>query len=345
MMEKKRLQLKSYVVVTQASYSFCLSSMLELQRCDVRFWFMHPLNLPHMYLTKRFGNFFGAIFKKALLRSYQRRLALLGDSMYFQSGDTREGIEKFYGTRLAKNYTGLLSEARVVEPASAEQISGENIEISWLGRLDNGSKLLLVKKLLTDIECSQHLDQISKFHIIGDGPAKKTIIDLVNERQLSHKVQVHGHIPYAELPDILKRSMIVFAHGTSVYEAVSCRVPVSIVDFYSNEGQVSRMRYNLYSDGSDLTLGFMINDDHDPRIESGRSFDKLLEDVNSPQTIDDIASKQLQKYKEARELGAKNCRILYSKPYDFSYQKQDKWLDTLFFSFRIMLLRMKKRSV
>ena len=39
---KNRLMLHNSIVITQASYAFCLSSMLHLVRCDVRFWFMHP---------------------------------------------------------------------------------------------------------------------------------------------------------------------------------------------------------------------------------------------------------------------------------------------------------------
>jgi len=342
---KNRLHLKNCVVVTQASYAFCLTNMLEMEQCDIRFWFMHPLNLPHMYLSKRLGNFVGGIFKRVFFKSYKQKLSFISDSMYFQSDDTRQGIEQFYDIKLTENYTGLLSEIREVKPANPYDICGASIELSWLGRLDSGSKLLVIKKLLRDLHESQYLDHISKFHIIGDGPAKKAIIDFVNEKNLTDRVEVHGHVQYEKLPEILRRSILVFAHGTSVYEAVSCHVPVSIVDFYNNEQQVNRMQYSLYSDNSDLTLGYMINSNEDPRIESGRTFDKLIEEVNVPSEVSAIASKQLKKYEVAREQGAINSRILYSEPYNFSHKKQELLLDTLFFSFRSMLLRMKKQRV
>ena len=70
------------------------------------------------------------------------------------------------------------------------------------------------------------------------------------------------------------------------------------------------MKYRLYSDDGDPTLGFLINDNDDPRIEYGRGFDSLIEHVNEPAVISNVASEQLLKYNKAMKQGENDCRIL-----------------------------------
>ena len=339
---KHRLKLTDSVVVMQASYAFSLSSMLNLVRCDVRFWFMHPLNLPHMYLSSRFGNLLGGIFRFLLARSYRRSISSNRHAMYFQSDDTRQSVERFYRVSLERNLTGLMSEMRAVQPGDPDELCSDPIEICWLGRLDLGSKLLVIEKLLYDFSESDHFNRIACFHIVGDGPAKRKLADYAESLGISDQVFFHGHVPYEILPKLLKRFLVVFAHGTSVYEAVLCHVPVSVVDFYSNFKQVSRIKYRLYSDDSDPTLGYLITGDNDPRIGVGRSFDSLISGLNSPIDVLKVSTKQLEKYEVSRKSGADRCRKLYSAPFSFDYRKQDKLLDVMFFSFRKLLLRLRK---
>ena len=339
---KHRLKLTDSVVVMQASYAFAHSSMLNLVRCDVRFWFMHPLNLPHMYLSSRFGNVLGGLFRFLLVSSYRGAISSNRHAMYFQSDDTRLSVERFYRVSLKRNLTGLLSEFRSVQSAEPDELCSDPIEICWLGRLEFGGKLLVIKKLLYDFSKSDYFNRIACFHIIGDGPANREIAEYTESLGISDQVFFHGHVPFEMLSELLKRFLVVFAHGTSVYEAVLCSVPVSVVDFYANFTQVSRMKYRLYSDDPDPTLGYLIAGDNDPRIGVGRSFDSLIRDLDSPIDVLNVSTKQLEKFEVSRKFGAEGCRELYSAPYQFSFGKQDKILDVMFFSFRKFLLRMKK---
>ena len=48
------LKIENSIVITQGSYVFNIDKMINLTNCDVRFWFMHPLSLPDMYLSANF---------------------------------------------------------------------------------------------------------------------------------------------------------------------------------------------------------------------------------------------------------------------------------------------------
>jgi hypothetical protein len=342
---KNRIDLNDFIVITQASYAFCLSSMLNLDRCDLRFWFMHPLNLPHMYLSKRFENSVGKKIKKFWYKTYRKKIESLKTSMYFQSLDTCETVSDFYNVDILANYTGLLSENRPVKLRSVNDLLKLPIELCWLGRLDNGSKLLVLKKILTDWAQSYHFSNTSCFHVIGDGPAKQQIMEFAEELNIEHKIQFHGHVAYEHLPTILIRCLVVFAHGTSVYEGVLCRAAVCLVDFYLNQSQVNRMKYRLFSDSPDLTLGFIINGDDDPQIGVGQTFDNLLNSLHSPEKLETVANYQLSKFESARTEGKENSTKLYTEPYEYNYRNERMPLDVVFFAFRNLLLRVKKQVV
>ncbi|MBA6363564.1 hypothetical protein H4J42_07390, partial [Colwellia sp. BRX8-8] len=42
---RNKIEVRDSILITQASYAFCLDSMLDIVDSDVRFWFMHQLNL------------------------------------------------------------------------------------------------------------------------------------------------------------------------------------------------------------------------------------------------------------------------------------------------------------
>jgi len=333
------------VVITQASYAFCLGSMLQMTKCDVRFWFMHPLNLPHMYLSKRLGLLLGGAIRAMFGRLYSQKLLQLRGGVFFQSSDTRETVQNFYGLSFPINFTGLLSEKRDLRPVKFEGECSGFFELCWLGRLDSGSKLLVVKKILSDVACSEHLNSVSKLHIVGDGPARAELELFAGELNLSQKVIFHGHLEYSELPSIIRSCILVFAHGTSVYEGVCCHVPVAVVNFFTSASQLQQMKYRLYSDDPDLTLGYLISDHLDPKISSGRTFNDLLENIIEPNNLKKITEIQLTKLEGARNVGVDGCRLLYDAPYKFNYRADDVWLDKMFFFVRSKLINLRNIRV
>jgi glycosyltransferase involved in cell wall biosynthesis len=341
----KRVEVSNSVVITQASYAFCLGGMLDMTQCDVRFWFMHPLNLPHMFLSKRLGPLLGKVFKKIFTYLYYKKLLDLRESFFFQSNDTHVVVEDFYGINIPNISTGLLSEKREVTSLNVGNVSAIPFDLCWLGRLDNGSKLLVVKQILSDLTNSKFIKSTSVLHIVGDGPARLELEVFAAELGLNQKVKFHGHVDYDMLPSLIEKCILVFAHGTSVYEGVYCHVPVAVVDFYTNSNQLQEMKYRLYSDDSDLTLGYLINDHLDPRILTGRSLDEIIEEIMNPQLFKNITQTQLEKLERSRNIGIKGCRSLYGSPYSFTNQNNDVLLDRLFFSLRGWLIRLRNQRV
>ena len=147
--------------------------------------------------------------------------------------DIKESIESFYDVKLKENLTGMLSEKREVEDLS--DVANTKNSLCWLGRLDKSSKRIILKKILYDFSISEFFKKNYVFNIIGDGESQEELAFYVKKLNIDKNVFFHGHVEYETLPEIISQSNILFAHGTSVYEGVYCGVPVSLIDFYSND--------------------------------------------------------------------------------------------------------------
>lgn len=327
------------IVITQASYAFCIGKMLELVNCDLRLWFMHPLNLPHMYISHQTPSVIAILVRYIFTSRYRKALAKIQNRFYFQSRDTHQVVAQFYDVELQCNYTGLL-----VSPAGSEMQSNRKtnlnlLSISWIGRLDRATKLYVLEKIIHDISLSKH--KIKLFKVIGDGVAKERLENLVDELGLNDVVEFLGNAAYEDLNKHIYECDALFAHGTSVYPGLHSNIPVVVVDFPVNREQANNMLFRLYGDDDDLTLGYLINSQKHEH-ESEYHFDELLSNLSDTEFKAALLKKQNQKLKTAIELGKKGCSILFDSPFAPSQNYATFKLDFLFFEIRHWFLNLKK---
>tara|TARA_Y100000768_G_scaffold388461_1_gene384495 strand:- start:21 stop:1208 length:1188 start_codon:yes stop_codon:yes gene_type:complete len=334
--KSKKLKIKDSIVITQASYAFCLNSFLDLENCQVNFWFMHSLNLPHMNVHNRLPKYL-KIFSSLIKNIYRKRLVSHASSFFFMGNDIKESIETFYDVRMKENFTGMLSEKRAVEVLS--DVSNNKNSLCWLGRLDKSSKRIILKKILYDFSISEFFKKNYVFHIIGDGESQEELALYVKKLNINKNVFFHGHVEYEILPEIISLSNILFAHGTSVYEGVYCGVPVSLIDFYSNDEDIKQMKYEFYHEHDGSGFGDLITSRNDPIISKGQDFNSLLKkSISDREIITKLQEEKLRKFIDRSE---KKCLRLFEASDKRKETPKRIFLDELFFKLRESVLRKK----
>lgn len=337
-----KIEVRDSILITQASYAFCLDSMLDIVNSDVRFWFMHPLNLPHMYLNSKLPRYISKVFSSSFDWFYKEQLQRCSTSFFFMALDIKKTVESHYDVKFEADFTGLLSGQKFSnEPNEID--SSLHGSLCWLGRLDKSSKLLVVKKLLLDFSKSRQKHSINQFDIIGDGEAKDELVRYSESLGISKHVLFHGHVEFAELSAVISRSFLLFAHGTSVYEGVYSNVPVSLVDFYLKSEHLVNMKYEFYADSEGHGLGNLITDRNDIRITKGDTFDELLVSALSNRSV--IVNKQTDKLNHSTSIGEERCRALFKEASSTKLRPKTFLLDVLFFKIRKVILMVRNLSV
>ena len=106
----KRIHVYDSILITQASYAFCIRKMLNITNCDVRFWFMHSLNLPDMYISNKLPPVINKIYSLCFKNFYKEKIIKFKSSFYFMGEDIKETIQGYYDVEFKRNSTGMLSE-------------------------------------------------------------------------------------------------------------------------------------------------------------------------------------------------------------------------------------------
>ncbi|MBY0272196.1 MAG: glycosyltransferase family 4 protein [Alphaproteobacteria bacterium] len=70
-----------------------------------------------------------------------------------------------------------------------------------------------------------HPDLKIEYHIYGDGPLRKKLVDYINSKSASEFVFLHGLLPYDNLEDVFKDAFLLVGCGTAMLEASAAGVP------------------------------------------------------------------------------------------------------------------------
>ena len=340
-----RLRIKNSIVITQGSYLFNLDTMLDLQNCDVRFWFMHPLSLPHMYLTSHLKKYLAVQYalRRYKWKTYRKQLELLQDHLYFQSDDTRDTLNTFYNLNFNNQATFLLSDYRQKAPVSRKLIGKNAKHFVWLGRLDR-RRSILIKKIINDFCAFLEGTVEGKLSIIGDGDEYEQLVKYASNSKYGGAIKFLGAIDYNELTNHLNMADVVFTQGSSIYEGVKANVPVCVIDFYSDETLVRNMPYWFYGLNPDHTLGYIIEDEQYKMDIETFSFDIVVKTINEKSKSSQILIKQQNKLMHNKLLGEAHCLpLLLNK-----FKSNDKLraimsLDVEFRKFREFYLKLRKK--
>lgn len=332
-----RISVKDSILITQASYAFCISSMLNITNCDVRFWFMHSLNLPDMHIMNKLPIGINKIYSLFFKNFYKENIKKFKSSFYFMGDDIKETVQDNYEVKFERNSTGMLSEVKPPNHHIGTSNLPSNKSIVWLGRLDKSSKFITVKKLIDDFSRSKKIKQNYIFEIVGDGESKKELIQYVKSLKIEQSVIFHGNVDYQALPKFISKAKVLFAHGTSVYEGVNNDIPVCLIDFYTKEDHLKNMNYEFYFEHKSNGFGSLINENNKKMITRGQAFDQLLE--QACQNPKEIIEKQRKKLTNFLNISEDRCKILFANPEYGKHIPKSFMVDVLFFSIRNFLIK------
>jgi hypothetical protein len=292
-----------------------------------------------MYVKAKLPSYLANLFSYPLNWFYKGELQRCSSSFFFMGLDLKKAVESHYDVKFDSDFTGMLSEKKVVEKQNTEVVYSER-SLCWLGRLDKSSKILILKKLLLDFTKSELKESISRFDIIGDGDAKEELMGYAESLGISGCVCFHGHVNFSDLSAIISMSFLFFAHGTSVYEGVYSNVPVSLVDFYLKSAHLEDMRYEFYAESEGNGFGNVVESIYDPQIRKGETFDCILRSavLRRPQILE-IQSNKLNQFISAGEQG---CRALFIETKGKKLRPNTFFFDVLFFKLRKVLIWLRR---
>lgn len=198
------------------------SNLFSNYRMDYGFLGL-ALALFHLFLLKKFD--FVTVMTKAMadhVYSFSRReLEIIGNFI------DEEELESFVETKEKNNYSKLV----------------------FVGSLTKRKQPELVVKLLKSL-CDKNIDVC--LDIVGDGPLRKHLIQMVERMQLSTKVVFHGQVdrPYEIISKADLMIMPSLSEGISraVLEALHLRVPVVIRNVDGNSELINNYHNGMLFD-------------------------------------------------------------------------------------------------
>ena len=329
----KKVKVKNSVLLTTANYAFCIKSMVDIEETEVKFLFLSHYNLPHVYLSYFLPKPLSTFFKYIFIDKYRRSMKLMESSLIFNDQDIKSFYENFYDIELNSDLMGLKYDLAI--PNEVEnKTSYENI-ITWIGRLDKPSSFYAIEKIIYDISTAKNLGKNFKFQIIGDGDNKKKLLNIVENHNLRNIIKFEGHIDYEELPKKLKKTKVLFANGTSVYEGIKSNIPVVVFDLLRESDVDHKYLYSFYSERPDGILGKTISN-FDENID-GHSFEEILRISNSSQR-EIIVKNSYEKALKILNKGSDSIKQQFLTKQEICPSELQQYiLDALFFKFRNLI--------
>jgi len=321
-----KIVINNSVVILPASYMFTIGCMFDFVRCDVRYWFLSPFNLPNMYVALKFKGVMASITRNFCKALYLKKLKKSENQLYFMHKDTKNMIESFYGVNFSGHTMSLL-----VDLSQPDDLLGWNDYkkgvFAWIGRLDKGVKSIPVKRLLYDLKT------LNKFelHIIGDGDGASALKNIAIEYGVSDRVVFHGYIKYNQLHTVLGFCQVVFAHGTSIYEGVRCHTPVVVFDLFLDEKGVDIYKYNFYNDRESTELGTIVTNPYSNVFTNGHSLEEVMSITSNNESRKLLINNALNKAKLTVNKDLEELTGYFTnKPLDFTHAPYCMYLDVLF---------------
>lgn len=156
------------------------------------------------------------------------------DLVISPSNGMREVLRKFgvnVPIEVVPNGVDIRSLRSGIQPANRQDFgySEENVVLIYVGRLGPEKNIpFLLKSFSGAVQAYEHI----RLMIVGDGPEKKELMELVEQYQISSKVHFTGMVPYEvvhcylSMADIFVTASVTEVHPLSVIEAMAVGLPV-----------------------------------------------------------------------------------------------------------------------
>ncbi len=341
-LNEEKITIENSIVLTTANYTFCINSMVKLKNCSVKYLFLSHYNWPHVFLSFFLPKPLGWINKKFFFNKYSKSIKKLEKSLIFNDINLKSFYENFYKVSLKSEIMGLKVNFQKLYTNECNLEKLDNT-FFWIGRLDKPASFFAIEKIFHDIAKGKFGDEDFRFHIIGDGINKSSLQKISKKFGIQNKVIFEGNIDYEEIPNKIKKTLVVFAQGSSVYEAIKTGIPVIVFDISIESYANSNYLYKFYNERVDGILGKNISELSEIENRNGHNLKKVLEIANSNQRfqiIDESFVKAENILKKASQsidnIFKDNSKINHTINNDYFY-------DLIFFKIRNMILAIKAR--
>lgn len=175
-----------------------------------------------------FSSVHPTFFRRYLISMVQTYLP--PDSMLFFNEKSVETAISLYGEKYREGNVfpiGIKFDGSKIDPS----VNWKLRKIISVGRLTKFKTYNF--KMIECFDEIKKIDQSFQYHIYGDGEEMTALKNLVEERNLSGSVFLHGSIPYNQFGNVIKDAFIFIGSGTAILEASSMGIP-SIIGIESD---------------------------------------------------------------------------------------------------------------
>jgi hypothetical protein len=163
-------------------------------------------------------------------------------------------------------------------------ISKEEINIAWLGRLEEDKYCCLLNILENANHYSQKYNKIINLHIIGYGSLEEQVKSL----QVNEKLNVifTGKIVQNELNNYINQNIdILFAQGTSCLEAAKLGIPSVPLDWSWSKMPIDLIKFRWLFESDGFCVGSYLSEAlfEEPLVQAPHNFDEIINHISSDQ--------------------------------------------------------------
>jgi len=334
---KEKITIENSIVLTTANYTFCINSMVKLKNCSVKYLFLSHYNWPHVFLSFFLPEPLRRINKNFFFNKYRKSIKKLENSLIFNDVNLKNFYENFYEVNLKSEIMGLKVDFQKLY-INDFNLKGLDNTFFWIGRLDKPASFFAIEKIFHDIK---YIDEDFRFHIIGDGTNKSSLKKISKELDIQNKVVFEGNIDYKNIPNKIKNTLVVFAQGSSVYEAIKNGIPVIVFDIFIKSHVNSKYLYKFYNDRADGILGKNISELSETENKSGHDLKKIFEIVKSNQRFQIIDESYLKAETILNEASQSIDNIFNDNSKINQTITNDYFYDLIFFKIRNIILTIK----
>ena len=274
------------ILVTTANYIYKLDLYFKKSNAKILLWAVHPYNVvlktPNLWNIHLFI-WFSKLYLKIFKYRHENNLKIIlgKNALVAMDGECNIILNLEYKLKYNRFLPIFIEQNNFIVSKIKKDESLYNMV--WLGRLDTDFKIHILKKVLLDINLIK--DQFKKsvvFRIIGDGPGANNIKEFV-KKEINFDVLFMNELIGEELNQVVEKSDIGFAMGTSALNIAAKKIPVVLLDFSYNE--VVNYRYRWLFEASDFVLGRDIELLQPEEISLMKTMHSLINDFSKNSNI------------------------------------------------------------
>jgi hypothetical protein len=166
--------------------------------------------------------------------------------------------------------------------SSSGIISKQEINIAWLGRLDEDKYFCLLNILENASHYSQKYNKITNFHIIGYGSLEEQIKAIPVDEKVN--IVFAGKIVKQELNNYINQNVdILFAQGTSCLEAAKLGIPAVPLDWSWSKMPINMIKFRWLFESEGFCVGSYLGEAffEDPLVKAPHNFDEIVNHIST----------------------------------------------------------------